>query len=177
MDGISLGLLRRGVAAYLVECLHEARSQIVELAGVVAGKAFEDLATLARDAEDGAAAIAWIGRALEQAFALGAVHQFDNAVVFELEAGSGVGDGDGGFRGCAGYLEKQLMLLGLQASEECRRFAEMKEAAKLKAEVGEGAKEQGGLGVEVSGHRYIVSRYIYPHKSGPDESSVTKVAA
>ena len=161
MDGISLGLLRGGVAADLIDSLDKARCKVVEFAGVIAGKALEDLATLARDAEEGAAAIAGIGRALEQAFALGAVHQFDDAVVFELEAGGSVGDGDLGFLGRAYNLQKQLMLLGLQAGSQCGGFAEVEKAAKLKAEVGQGAEQLCGLGDEISSHIYIVSRYIY----------------
>ena len=102
----------------LIECLHETRGEIVEFASVIAGKLVEDVAAFAGYAQDGAAGVAGIDRALEQVFALGAVDKLDDAIVLQLEASRSVGDGDGSALGRTGNLQKQLMLLGLQPGTE-----------------------------------------------------------
>lgn len=60
-----------------------------------------------------AAPVDGVDGADEQAFALAAVDQFNGAVVLESQALGNIGDGDGGGCGCAGHLEKKLVLLGL----------------------------------------------------------------
>ncbi len=139
---------------------HQAGRGLNELARVLAGKAGENATAPAGDTEDCAAAVGRIFPALEQVLALAAVHQLDGAVVLEAEAPGGVGDGDGGFIGRAGHLEKQLVLLGLEAGFDRGLLTEVEEAAQLKAEVRQGANEGiGNKGFRVSGHIYIVSRY------------------
>src|SRR5580692_6028919 len=126
------------------------------------GKLTEDARALSRDATQRAALVDTVGVAREKAFALGAVYKFDCAVVLEAEALSGVGDGDLGSVGRAGYLEKKLMLLRLQSRVRCGRLTEVQEAAQLVTEFGESA-QQKKIRIELfyGVHIYIVSRYIF----------------
>src|SRR5580658_6509531 len=124
------------------------------------GKLTEDARALSRDAKQGAALVHTVGGAREKAFALGAVYKFDCAVVLEAEALSGVGDGDFGAVGRAGYLEKKLMLLRLQTCLGRGELTEVQEAAQLVTEFGESA-QQKKIRIELfcGVHIYIVSRY------------------
>jgi hypothetical protein len=142
------------------ERLDEAWSQFVQLAGMIAGEAIENLTAFARDAEDDDSLVVGIGGAGEQTFVLGAVNELDDAVVLQAETGGGVGNAYGRCFGRSGDLQEELMLLRLKSSGKGGTLGEMKKAAQLKAEIGEGV-EQVCLG---SGggkaHIYIVSRYI-----------------
>jgi hypothetical protein len=131
---------------------------------MVIGEGLENFATLFRDGEDDAAAIVGVFGADEEAFGDGAVYQLDYGVVTESEALCGVGDG--GYRavGCAGDLEEQLVLLGMQIDFVSGLLAEVCEGAEVIAEFGERLEEGGfavGSGVFWCHAIYIVSRYKY----------------
>src|ERR1700739_3160058 len=119
---------------HVLEHLNAAGRKSVQLACVIAGEAFEDSAAFAGDAEDCAALVFEIDGAGEQAFGLGAVYEFDDAVVFEAEARGGVGDADGRRFRCSGDLEKKLMLLRLESGGEGGALRGEKEPAGLEGQ-------------------------------------------
>jgi hypothetical protein len=147
------------VEADVFESLDQGWRQLVQFAGVIAGEAFEDATALAGDTEDGAALVDCVLGAGEEALTLGAIDEFDDAVVLEAEAGGGVGDGYGRRFRSACDLQKKLMLLRLESGGEGCALGEVKEAAQLEAEVGESAEEVGLRGDDFKAHLYIVARY------------------
>jgi hypothetical protein len=129
-----------GIAgADLPQSFDEARRHLIELARVNDGKPTENARALARDAKKRAALVDAVDVAREKTFALRAINKLDSAVVLEAETLGGVGDGDLGASGRAGYLEKKLMLLRLQSCGGGGEFTEVKEAAQLMAKLGERA--------------------------------------
>ena len=164
--------------ANVAQGFHEARSHLVEFASMIIREAAQHLPSLASCAKDGAALISRVGDALEQAFVLAAIDEFNRAVVPDAETGCGIGDGhERSFRSTR-YLEQQLMLLRLQTRVKRRRFAEEEEAAQFVTEVGQSVKQEIRAGIRgLERHSYISYHDIHcPSKVRIDESLTGHIA-
>jgi hypothetical protein len=120
----------------------ETRRHLVQLAGVIACEATENLPPFAGDAEDGAATVTEINDALEEAFALRAINEFDSTIVFESKPCGGVGNRNDSSLRSACYLQEELMLLRMQTCLHSCRFAKEEETAQFEPELRKG-DEQG----------------------------------
>ena len=137
----------------------QSRSHFIQFARVITREFVKDLPALARHVEDSATLVVLVDGSLDQVFALGAIDQFNGAVVPETEMARGIGDGNGrAFRG-TGDLEQKLMLLRLQASGDRCIFAELEEFSQLKSKFRQGGEQIIRI-FEIFLHIYIVSRYI-----------------
>jgi hypothetical protein len=147
------------VKPYLPERPLKTRSQFVQLTRVVTGQPAQKLPALVRDMQNGPAFVAGVGLARQKALAYRAVNEFDRAVVLQSKAFGGIRDGHGCPLGCAGHLEEELVLLGLQSYLKSSAFAEKQESAQFVSKVGQGPEKR----VRSAGgriHKYIVTRYI-----------------
>ena len=107
----------------------EARPQVVQLARMFSREPGLDFPAFVGEVQKRAPAVLSVGFAGQETFADGAIHQLDRAVVAQAKPFGCVGDGDGCALRGAGDLEKELVLLGVQADLESGRFAELDEAA------------------------------------------------
>lgn len=89
-----------------VERPYKTGRHLIQFASVVPSERVEDLATFARDSQNRASPVLIVDDAIEQAFALGAIDEFDRAVVLEAKARSRIGDCDSGSLRRASYLEE-----------------------------------------------------------------------
>jgi hypothetical protein len=112
---------------------HQPRSHFVQFARVVTGESVKKLSALARETENGAALVILVDGSFDQVFALGAIDQLDGAIVLESEAACGIGNRNGRVIGSTGNLEKKLMLLWLQTSDDRCIFAELEEPSEFKS--------------------------------------------
>ena len=134
------------------------RSHFIQFASVIARELVKDLPALARHVEDSATLVVLVDGSLDEVFTLGAIDQFNGAVVLETEMARGIGDSNGrAFRG-AGDLEQKLMLLRLQAGGDRCIFAELKEFSQLKSKFRQGGQQM--IRIYENVHVYIVSRYM-----------------
>lgn len=144
----------------MLQRMGQARRKDGEFPCVLAREACQERLAFACQAQDGAAAICRVFFARQETFPLGAVDEFDGAVVLDAQSLGHVGDGDGRALGRAGYLEQKLMLLRLKARCQSGLLAEVQEAPQLEAELGERAEEESGMSIKAGvGHIYIVSRH------------------
>lgn len=93
------------------QCFDQVRAHDFELAPVMRGQFLQQARSLGGDAQENAAGVRLVARALEQAFFFGTIGELNDAIVAQAEALGCVSDrGDGACRG-AGDLEQQLVLL------------------------------------------------------------------
>ena len=128
----------------------KSRREVVEFARVVGGKLLEHRRAVRGNGEDNLAAILWVFGADEELFSDAAVDQADSAVMAQIEALGYISDGCDGARRRACDLQEQLVLLRMQARVERSLLAEVKEAAQVVAEVGQGAEKGFGAGFRSS---------------------------
>ncbi len=118
-----------GVDADMFQSAFEAWAQVVEFARMFAGETGEDFPAFWGEVQKRAPAVLSVGLAHQEILADGAIHQLNGAVVAQAEPFGRVGDGDGGALRDTGDLEKELVLLGVQADLDGGRFAELDKAA------------------------------------------------
>ena len=102
------------VKADVAERPHKAGRHLIQLASVVASEPLENFATFTRDSQNRASPVLIVSGTVEQAFALGAIDEFDRAVVLEAEARSRIRNGYDRVVWGSRNLQEQLMLLRLQ---------------------------------------------------------------
>ena len=146
----------------VLQGLDEQGRSLFQFIRVIGCQAVKEAMAFRRHFENRAPLVAGIRGARQQPFALRPIDQLNSAVVLQAKPLGRVRDGDRLAVACAGDLQEELMLLGLEAGFERDAFAEVDKAAELIAKFCQAPKQRAraGLSTRVR-HIYIVSRYFF----------------
>jgi len=95
---------------------------------MLASESAQNLLAFACDTQDCPSPVVAVSLPREQSFALGPVHKLNRAVVFQLKAAGGVGDGHRCPLRRSSHLQQKLVLLRVHPRVNGRAFAEVQKS-------------------------------------------------
>jgi hypothetical protein len=133
--------------------------ELVQLALVVFGECSQDAVAYCGDVQGDTTAIGGVLPAKDQPCFFTSLAEFDDAVMAKAQSFGDVGDGGFNAVGRSGYVQKELMLLGMETGFGRAALAEMKELSQGIAKLGQGLQPLLIVSVRRNVHKYIISYY------------------